>query len=118
MIAPLPLADAATPLDQHYVDFLKALKAEGFEGEIAPDYASRTVLATDNSLYQRLPQAAVFPRHAADLELLGRLAGREAFRKVALTPRGGGTGTNGQSLSDGLVVDVSRHMNQILEIDV
>ena len=67
MIAPLPLADAATPLDQHYVDFLKALKAEGFEGEIAPDYASRTVLATDNSLYQRLPQAAVFPRHAGDL---------------------------------------------------
>ncbi|MDP1007242.1 FAD-binding oxidoreductase, partial [Klebsiella pneumoniae] len=35
-----------------------------------------------------------------------------------LTPRGGGTGTNGQSLTDGLVVDVSRHMNRILEIDV
>src|SRR3712207_7221092 len=33
-------------------------------------------------------------------------------------PRGGGTGTNGQSLTDGLVVDVSRHMNRILEINV
>ena len=32
-------------------------------------------------------------------------------------PRGGGTGTNGQSLTDGLVVDVSRHMNRILEIN-
>ncbi|MBY5928280.1 FAD-binding oxidoreductase [Halomonas sp. DP8Y7-3] len=118
MIASLPLVDTATDLDQHYVTFLTTLKNEGFEGEMAPDYASRTVLATDNSLYQRLPQAAVFPRHADDLVLLGRLAGRDEFRQVTLTPRGGGTGTNGQSLSDGLVVDVSRHMNQILEIDV
>jgi hypothetical protein len=34
-----------------------------------------------------------------------------------LTARGGGTGTNGQSLTDGIVVDLSRHMNRILEID-
>ena len=34
-----------------------------------------------------------------------------------VAPRGGGTGTNGQSLTDGLVVDLSRHMNRILAID-
>ncbi|NPT32890.1 D-2-hydroxyglutarate dehydrogenase YdiJ, partial [Vreelandella venusta] len=90
----------------------------GFEGEIAPDYANRTVLATDNSIYQRLPQAAVFPKHAEDLERLAKLAAELPHRDVVLTPRGGGTGTNGQSLTDGIVVDVSRHMNQILEIDV
>ena len=39
------------------------------------------------------------------------------FRELKLAPRGGGTGTNGQSLTDGLVVDLSRHMNRILEID-
>ena len=39
------------------------------------------------------------------------------FAGVTLAPRGGGTGTNGQSLTDGLVVDVSRHMNRILEIN-
>ncbi|MFQ3790432.1 FAD-linked oxidase C-terminal domain-containing protein, partial [Halomonas sp. A29] len=49
---------------------------------------------------------------------IARLAGEAAHRQVVLTPRGGGTGTNGQSLTDGLVVDVSRHMNRILEIDV
>ncbi|GEN25958.1 FAD-linked oxidase [Halomonas cupida] len=117
MIAPLPNA-TAPQLDHHYIDFIEALKAAGFEGEIAPDYASRTVLATDNSLYQRLPQAAVFPQHAEDLERVARLAGEQRFRAVRLTARGGGTGTNGQSLTDGIVVDVSRHMNQILEIDV
>ncbi|UQI41953.1 D-2-hydroxyglutarate dehydrogenase YdiJ [Vreelandella venusta] len=105
-------------LSTHYVRFLDALRARGFEGEIAPDYANRTVLATDNSIYQRLPQAAVFPKHAEDLERLAKLAAELPHRDVVLTPRGGGTGTNGQSLTDGIVVDVSRHMNQILEIDV
>ncbi|MBE0465579.1 FAD-binding oxidoreductase, partial [Halomonas colorata] len=98
--------------------FLEALKTRGFDGEIAPDYAQRTVLATDNSIYQRLPQAVVFPRHAEDLERLAKLAAEMPYREVVLTPRGGGTGTNGQSLTDGIVVDVSRHMNQVLEIDV
>ena len=101
-----------------YVAFLNALRAYGFEGEVAPDYANRTVLATDNSIYQRLPQAVVFPKHAEDLERLAKLAAELPYRDIVLTPRGGGTGTNGQSLTDGIVVDVSRHMNHILEIDV
>jgi len=101
-----------------YVRFLEALKASGFDGEIAPDYANRTVLATDNSIYQRLPQAAVYPKHAEDLARLAKLAAQVPHRHIALTPRGGGTGTNGQSLTDGIVVDVSRHMNRILDIDV
>ncbi|MBE0489380.1 MAG: FAD-binding oxidoreductase, partial [Halomonas sp.] len=120
MIARLDTADASTTpgLAAPYLDFLEALRNAGFEGEIAPDYADRTVLATDNSIYQRLPQAALYPRHAEDLERIARLAGEPAHRRVVLTPRGGGTGTNGQSLTDGLVVDVSRHMNKILDIDV
>src|SRR5690554_4499889 len=104
--------------DTSYLQFLEALAEAGFAGEIAPDYANRTVLATDNSLYQRLPQAVLYPRDAGDLERIARLAARDEFRRVALAPRGGGTGTNGQSLTDGLVVDVSRHMNAILDINV
>jgi FAD/FMN-containing dehydrogenase/Fe-S oxidoreductase len=120
MIARLDTADASTMpgLAAPYLRFLEALRDAGFEGEIAPDYADRTVLATDNSIYQRLPQAALYPRHGQDLARIARLAGEAAHRQVVLTPRGGGTGTNGQSLTDGLVVDVSRHMNRILEIDV
>ncbi|MBS7660420.1 FAD-binding oxidoreductase [Pseudomonas lalucatii] len=115
MIARLP---PPAPPAARYREFLEALVAAGFQGEIAVDHATRTVLATDNSIYQRLPQAAVFPRDAADVQRLARLAGEARFRQVTLTPRGGGTGTNGQSLSDGLLVDLSRHMNRILEIDV
>src|SRR5690554_2515017 len=120
MIARLDTADAGTApgLAAPYLRFLEALKTAGFEGEIAPDYADRTVLATDNSIYQRLPQAALYPRHGEDLQRIAHLAGQVEHRQVALTPRGGGTGTNGQSLTDGLVVDVSRHMNRILDIDI
>ncbi|WP_235039784.1 D-2-hydroxyglutarate dehydrogenase YdiJ [Vreelandella profundi] len=118
MIAPLDTRSAPFErLGSAYVRFLEALKTRGFEGDIAPDYAHRTVLATDNSIYQRLPQAAVYPKHAEDLERLTKLAAQTTHRSVVLTPRGGGTGTNGQSLTDGIVVDVSRHMNKILEID-
>ncbi len=91
---------------------------QGFAGDIAADYANRTVLATDNSIYQRLPQAVLYPRNVEDLQRIAKLAAQEEFRNVALAPRGGGTGTNGQSLTDGLMVDVSRYMNRILDIDV
>lgn len=100
-----------------YQDFLVALAQAGFEGEIDSGAALRTVLATDNSIYQRRPQAAVFPRHANDVQCVLSLLAEPRFSGVVLAPRGGGTGTNGQSLTDGIVLDLSRHMNRILEID-
>ncbi|MDG9885712.1 FAD-binding oxidoreductase [Pseudomonas sp. GD04058] len=114
MIAQLPVSAPATD----YAAFLDALRASGFRGQFSTDYGTRTVLATDNSIYQRLPQAAVFPLDADDVAKVAALMAEPRFRQVKLTPRGGGTGTNGQSLTDGIVVDLSRHMNQILEINV
>ncbi|MEE1923370.1 FAD-binding and (Fe-S)-binding domain-containing protein [Pseudomonas sp. 148P] len=114
MIAQLPVAAPAAD----YTAFLDALRAAGFRGQFSADYGTRTVLATDNSIYQRLPQAAVFPLDADDVAKVATLMAEPRFRQIKLTPRGGGTGTNGQSLTDGIVVDLSRHMNQILEINV
>ena len=98
--------------------FLTALQQQGFAGEIDTSAAQRAVYATDNSIYERPPQAIVCPQHVADLQVLTRLLAEERFRGVVVTARGGGTGTNGQSLTEGIVVDVSRHMNHILSIDV
>ncbi|MDT4876685.1 hypothetical protein FQZ97_1121370 [compost metagenome] len=55
---------------------------------------------------------------AADVACLATLVARPEFRSIVLTPRGGGTGTNGQSLTEGLIVDLSRHLTEILEINV
>jgi len=112
----IALLTPPSPLDDAYERFLDDLARAGFAGEIVRDYAPRTVLATDNSIYQRVPQAAVFPAHAGDVQVLARVC--TAHREVVITPRGGGTGTNGQSLTEGVVVDLSRHLNRILEINV
>ena len=114
----LPRLHELTDVQQQYLNYLVAVEAEGFEGELCPDYANRTVLATDNSIYQVLPQAVVYPASTADLQTLTRLAATDKWQEIVLSPRGGGTGTNGQSLTDGIVVDLSRHMNKILEINV
>ena len=74
-------------------------------------------ITVDNSLYQLAPQAAVFPKDAEDVQRVATLLGQPAYQAVAVAPRGGGTGTNGQSLTHGLVMDLSRHMNRILEIN-
>jgi FAD/FMN-containing dehydrogenase len=111
------LADTPTPASL-YTDFLVELRVRGFEGDLTPEYGDRVVSATDNSIYQLMPQAIVFPRSREDLVRVARVASEPRFAHLVLAPRGGGTGTNGQSLTDGLVVDVSRHMNRILEVNV
>lgn len=113
----IPRLDTAYRPDSRYLDFATELRIHGFEGDIQDAYSDRTALATDNSIYQVFPQLALYPKHTRDLERIVRLAAGERFRTLTLYPRGGGTGTNGQSLGDGAVVDLSRHMNRILEIN-
>ncbi|TGD96637.1 D-2-hydroxyglutarate dehydrogenase YdiJ [Methylobacterium nonmethylotrophicum] len=114
MIPCLPLVPETTSL---YAVFCAELRARGFSGDLSLGSADRTVLATDNSIYQVAPRAVAFPRGLDDLVRIARLLAEERFADVKIAPRGGGTGTNGQSLTDGLVVDLSRHMNRILAID-
>jgi len=114
----IPRIDQTSPVQTLYLHFINALREQGFSGDLNPDYANRTVLATDNSIYQVLPQGVLYPRDTADLVKIARLSQQPKFQAIVLSPRGGGTGTNGQSLTDGLVVDTSKYMNQILEINV
>lgn len=113
----IPRLAEANPVQARYLKFIDSLKQQGFRGDLNPDYANRVVLATDNSIYQLLPQGVLYPRDTADLKMITKLSNRSEFNNVILGPRGGGTGTNGQSLTDGLIVDLSKHMNQILEIN-
>ncbi|KZC00512.1 putative FAD-linked oxidoreductase [Methylobacterium radiotolerans] len=114
MIPALTDLPAPAPL---YAAFLAELRIRGFAGELSGGGADRTVLSTDNSIYQVQPAAVAFPRDRDDLVRIGKLLDEPRFAAVQVSARGGGTGTNGQSLSGGLLVDVSRHMNRILEID-
>ena len=100
-----------------YQQFASDLKSSGFSGDIELGYADRTVLATDNSIYQILPEGVLYPRSTEDLSKIFTQAVRRQYHPVVLSPRGGGTGTNGQSLTAGFMVDTSRYMNRVLEIN-
>lgn len=114
----LPRLSPTAPLESVYLEFIEALRARPFAGEIACDYGSRLAVATDNSVYQVLPQAVLFPRSEADIQQIFALAGDARFTQVRFSPRGGGTGTNGQSLTTGIIIDGSRHLNRILELNL
>jgi FAD/FMN-containing dehydrogenase/Fe-S oxidoreductase len=111
----LPALDPQALIESHYQNFLSDLSKSSFSGDVEYSYASRLAVSTDNSIYQQLPQAVVFPKSIEDLSLIGKTA--NAYQNVKFSARGGGTGTNGQSLTSGIIVDVSRHMNQVLEIN-
>ncbi len=97
-------------------DFLAAVTAAGFTGDCETSEAARLAVATDNSMYQVLPAAVVLPRSAGDVAVLLRTALQHPT--IALTSRGGGTSTNGQCLTHGVVIDHSRYLDRIGEVNL
>jgi FAD/FMN-containing dehydrogenase/Fe-S oxidoreductase len=99
--------------------FLAKLRQSSFAGDIQHDYGTRLITSTDNSIYQVLPQAVVFPKNSSDIQAVLQLTAQQKFCQcIKITARGGGTGTNGQSLTEGIVLDCSRYMNRILETNI
>ncbi|MGA1057612.1 MAG: FAD-binding and (Fe-S)-binding domain-containing protein, partial [Phycisphaerales bacterium] len=64
------------------------------------------------------PKAVLEPRDECDVVAAMRLLGDPRFASVAMAPRGGGTGTDGSALVDGIVIDLARGLDRIVEIDV
>ncbi len=114
----IPALKGLSDASNQTLRFLDAVRDAGFAGAISHAAADRIVLGTDNSVYQAAPDAVLFPRTREDLSRIARTLSRDAFRAVAVRPRGGGTGTTGASLGPGVSVDLSRFMNAVLEINV
>lgn len=84
------------------------------EGEVLFDAFSRGRYATDASIYQIEPIGVVVPRHEADVAAAVEIA-RDAG--VPVLPRGGGTSQCGQTVGESLVLDTSKYMRDVLEVD-
>ncbi len=78
------------------------------------DQLHRIAYATDASAYREMPLGVAYPENDADIFELVRLARLE---HTCLIPRAGGTSIAGQVVGNGIVVDVSKHLNKILEIN-
>lgn len=97
MIPRLSEVPQLNPATQSYLD---ELVNQHFSGDIASHYADRLSLATDNSVYQQIPQAFFSKTSVSDVVILTKLAQKHGYQHLTFTPRGGGTGTNGQSLNN------------------
>src|SRR3981189_3551972 len=84
-------------------------------GDVFFDPFNRGRYATDASFYQMLPLGVVVPR-TMDEALRALSIARDEGRIV--TPRGGGTSQCGQTVNDGIVIDLSKHLNRIVSLDV
>jgi len=104
---------AATLLPALEKTLERRLKTEQ-AGEVRFDAFTRGRYATDASHYQVMPLGVVTPRSLADAE--GALAVCRS-EGVPVTPRGGGTSQAGQTVNRSVILDCSRHLNRIVEID-
>jgi len=94
-------------------DLYQALKAR-VTGEVRFDRASRLMYSTDASIYEIEPIGVVIPRNHEDV-----FATMEIARdfKVPVLPRGAGTSLAGQTVGDAVVMDMSKHLNRVLEVN-
>jgi FAD/FMN-containing dehydrogenase/Fe-S oxidoreductase len=102
-----------TFIEQKRAALLKYLR-ENVDGEVRFDAAARQLYSTDASIYQIEPLGVVLPRTTAGLHAAVQIA---LEMHVPVVPRGGGTSLSGQSIGAGLVLDCSKYLNRILDVD-
>lgn len=103
--------DFATARRDSLVRYLR----QHISGEVRFDDTSRWLYATDASHYQIRPLGVVLPKTIDDLTVAVQIA---ADLNVPITARGGGTSLSGQSIGPGIVIDCSKYLNAVGEVDV
>ena len=94
---------------------LEAHLSDALAGEVRFDLYSKALYSTDASLYQIQPIGVVIPKDRQDIIKTVQIASEH---NVPILPRGGGTSLAGQSVGEAIVLDMSKYMNQLLEVNV
>src|SRR6266481_7558418 len=102
------------PLDDLSGSRLETRLRRELRGEVLFDAFTRGRYSTDASIYQIEPIGVALPEGTEDVEAAIAIAREEGFPVI---PRGGGSSQNGQTLGEAVVLDTSRHMNRVLEVD-
>ena len=84
------------------------------EGDLKHDKITTTIYSTDASVYKEEPAAVAWPKTVSDIRKILQFAVQE---KSSVTLRAGGTSLAGQVVGSGIIIDISRYMNRILEIN-
>ena len=94
---------------------LQQLLSEQIEGEVRFDLYYKALYSTDASLYQIEPIGVVIPLHKTDILRTIQIC---YDQNVPVLPRGGGTSLAGQTVGKAIVIDTSKYMNKIIEVNV
>jgi FAD/FMN-containing dehydrogenase/Fe-S oxidoreductase len=90
------------------------LLGKSIDGDLRYDNITKTIYSTDASVYKEEPAAVAWPKGVSDIRAILKFAEEE---RLSVTMRAGGTSLAGQVVSSGIIVDVSRYMNKIIEIN-
>jgi FAD/FMN-containing dehydrogenase/Fe-S oxidoreductase len=85
------------------------------EGEVRTDPITRSLFATDASIFRRSPRAVVSPKTPEDVARVVAFANAQG---IPVTARGGGSSLAGQAVGEGIILDFSTYMNRVLEVDL
>lgn len=83
-------------------------------GEVRKSLVDRAVYSTDASNYRILPEAVVIPKTPRDIEIA---VSEASARDMPVTVRGAGTSLAGQAVGEGIILDLSKHMNRVIDVD-
>lgn len=121
--SPTPVAHTTTKVELQHIRrqplghllVEKLLREEGFRGVVSSEKKILEAYSTDESVFSIRPQIVLQPKNQHDVEIAVRVLGRETsrFPLLSLTPRAAGTGLSGGSLTDSIVIDVSRYLTDI-----
>ena len=110
-LASLPQVESR-PID---VAALRAALSAAITGEVRFERLDRAIYSTDASVYQIVPLGVVLPKTADDVQAVVKICTQF---NVPITARGGGTSQAGQSIGAGVILDFSKYLNRVLEVNV
>lgn len=98
---------------------LKTELSKIFKGEVEADDATRETYSHDASLFELKPEVVAFPKDADDVKAAVRFVSenKAAHPELSITPRSRGTDMSGAAIGESVLLDVSKHMNQLFEMD-
>jgi len=114
-VTDLPVIGASRLLTVNPRELYEALAGAISTHDVRCDRLNRALYATDASVYQIVPLMVAFPATAEDVVAAVAVCNRF---QVPITARGGGTSQAGQSIGPGVILDCSKHLDRVLEINV
>jgi FAD/FMN-containing dehydrogenase len=111
---PLPVIDGPRRPAIDLTRLQRALADAISTHDVRGDRLHRALYSTDASVYQIVPLLVAFPASAADVSAAVKVCSRYG---VPITARGGGTSQAGQSIGPGVILDFSRHLDRVIEIN-